>query len=111
MDVEAHPATRAQPACQPLFGALEICWQCELLECWIALDRRDLHAGGSHDRCLVGRRGALPKIIGRFQCPQAEGLGSLDARETDTIHGIAQRVSDLREGIADWQYGRCTVEE
>ena len=62
-------------------------------------------------RDLVGGRGAHPSLIGRSQRVEAEGLRRLYAGKSGTIDGLAQRIANTRQRIADRQYWRCALEE
>ena len=63
MDVETEAGPRYQPADDPLLRPVEVGGQGQLVQCRIALNCCDFHAGGTEHGRLIRRRLARPEIV------------------------------------------------
>jgi len=109
VDIEPQARARAETACKPLLGALEIIGKGEFFEDWIALDCGNLHSGSANYPSLIGGRGAGPALIGSPQPIEPKRLGRLNSDHAGSIDELLKALANARERIADGKDGRGSV--
>lgn len=111
MNVKAHSGARPKASGEPLLGPLEVGRQCQFVERWVPFHDSNFHACSSDNSSFVGRRRAVPSPICRLELGKPKGLRGLHSDQSGSINRITDALADLRERVADRQYGRSAFEE